>query len=877
MLTTRPWLTAPAALIRRPAMALVAVLGGLLVGMVAATPLLFADTVGAGAVQRQWDRACPADVEPHVEGAGMRALFGADDALLARVVGGLAAFGPVDVVAESGAMTFRNGERHAVGGLLWRDKAIDHLDVLSSTDHGELWISDTAAASLGVSAGDSIALDTSTSQQSAGGVVVVGGGPLPTTAVIRGVFRDMTKAPLDDYWCGAAKQMRAGTVFTDAVPPPKAIIDPSASSFVNALRSAGGLNPARVNLPFAVAPRTLPDAQAQLRAIPDLAAAIDATIAERATAVGLPSSMFTKVALTDNMDRLTARSAAVKHAVGVAVRPLSLLALASALAVVAALGSMWVRVKRNDVVALSSMGIGPGWLGVKAALECLPWLAAGAVGGAALARVSLAAYAPATDLEAGTWWRAMAVALAAAVVAMVLVGVTAGVTGRSVLRAVPRRVPALLTWFPLEAVLAVLAVVSYRSFRHGSLVQVRGEENVVGDAALTFPLLCFAAVAVLLARLWFVAMRRTGGQIRFVPAGLALRRLQHGRRLGAVLVALGALAVSVALYGAGLVASLDYTGHAKSRVYVGSDVRAEVRTPLGTPLAGMTQTFFVRDASFAGVNVEVVAVDPGSFAAGAFWDESFSDRPLGDLLDLLAASPTTAIAVGDVPAAGTVTNRRGKGSFELTTVIPAAVFPGVKHGKPLVVVSQATLAGSGMNGQNVVLARGQREQVLAQLAAAGTEPFLAISADNVIDVSELLFASWTFVFVRALGVFVGLLVIVALLLQLVARQRQQALGFGVLRRFGLSSARHRLALALELLALAAAMCVVGVAGALLVSRLVVPRLDPMKVIPPPPLVVVPSAAIFLLMVAMASSAALGSTVAQATGERMNLAEALRDG
>ena len=89
-------------------MALVAVLGGLLVGMVAATPLLFGDTVGAGAVQRQWDRACPADVEPHVEGTGMRALFGADDALLARVVGGLAAFGPVDVVAESGAMTLRN-------------------------------------------------------------------------------------------------------------------------------------------------------------------------------------------------------------------------------------------------------------------------------------------------------------------------------------------------------------------------------------------------------------------------------------------------------------------------------------------------------------------------------------------------------------------------------------------------------------------------------------------------------------------------------------------------------------------------------------------------------------------------------------------------
>jgi hypothetical protein len=89
-------------------MALVAVLGGLLVGMVAATPLLFADTVGAGAAQRQWDRACPEDVKPHVEGAGMRALFGADDALLARMVGGLAAFGPVDVVAESGAMTFRN-------------------------------------------------------------------------------------------------------------------------------------------------------------------------------------------------------------------------------------------------------------------------------------------------------------------------------------------------------------------------------------------------------------------------------------------------------------------------------------------------------------------------------------------------------------------------------------------------------------------------------------------------------------------------------------------------------------------------------------------------------------------------------------------------
>jgi putative ABC transport system permease protein len=429
-------------------------------------------------------------------------------------------------------------------------------------------------------------------------------------------------------------------------------------------------------------------------------------------------------------------------------------------------------------------------------------------------------------------------------------------------------------------VIAVGAWRSYRSFRSGSLIELRGDDAVVASSAIAFPLLCFLTASVILARVWVVSLRRGTRSIRRVPTGLALRRLQHGRRTGSVFVALGALAVAVSLYGAGLVASLDHTQAVKTGVYVGSDVSVRVRVPVTTAVEGATQVRHRDEATYEGTDVGLLAVDPRSFEQAAFWDDSFSEQSLSDLM-LLLRSPTAsgsapAIVVGNLPPTGTLGNTKGRpGRLDIEVVAVARAFPGLDD-QPLVVIGADAAERSEFKFSYDVWARGDVDEWRRRLAALGVGPVSAVTRNDVVTSSELLFASWTFVFVRALGVFVAGLVVVSLALQLVTRQRQQALGFGILRRMGVSARLHRGALMLEALALGLAMFAGGALAAAIASRTVAPRVDPLPVIPPGPTSVTPVAALAAIVAAVAVTCLAGASVAQRMGSQVNLAMGLRD-
>ena len=85
------------------------------------------------------------------------------------------------------------------------------------------------------------------------------------------------------------------------------------------------------------------------------------------------------------------------------------------------LGLMWLRVKRNDAAAFATLGISPAAIGAKAGLETVLPLVAGTLLGAAVARLSLSIYAPSSDLEPGTFQRAVVYTLIAALATTVLV------------------------------------------------------------------------------------------------------------------------------------------------------------------------------------------------------------------------------------------------------------------------------------------------------------------------------------------------------------------------------------------------------------------------------------------------------------------------
>jgi putative ABC transport system permease protein len=844
MLHTRPWWAAPTGSLKRPALALTALMGGALVGLVAATPTLFVDTVGTGAVQTQWNQSCPANIEPHSLATSI------DPDAARRAAVGIAGFGQVNDSEVSREFTFRNGEADIVGALLMRPNAVENLPIVGEVAPGDIWISDTTATALGAAAGDVVTIDAR------------GDGDLQ--AAVRGVFTDFGFGPLDDYWCAVEADLRPASLFTDLVPPPKAIVDPGASEPLRAM-----LRPRRTFVSFDTQPRTLADARAQ----------VNATTALQQRLADDPANPSRRLA-TEGITRLTERAEAVKRSVGAAVRPLAALTLACALLVASAFGAMWARARHNDVVALSSLGIAPIWIGVKAALEAAVPTAVGAVAGGALAQLLLSVYAPATDLEPGTLRRALLFAGVCGAVLLVLIGGAAAAASRSALRTAPARRLAALRWFPWELTLGALAWRSYRSFRSGSLIELRDGDALVASAAIAFPLLCCATAGALLARLWVVSLRRSSRPMRGVATGLALRRLQHGRRLGAVFVALGTLAVGIALYGAGLVSSLDYTTSAKTGVFVGSDLSFRVLGTLPPGTDGATQVQFREDAQLNGIAVDILAIDPASFAGAAFWDESFDDRTLDELTAALAATAgpaAPALVVGaDVPNDGALTNtERRPGELAIRVVGRPRMFPGFDK-RPLVVISAAAAERSGFKFFNDVWAKGSLDEWQRRLTELGVRPVTAMTTSNVVNSSELLFASWTFVFVRALGAFVAGLVVVAIAMQLAARQRKQALGFGMLRRMGVSAMSHLIALALEILCLATAMYVVGAAAAGVAGRSVAPRIDPLPIIPPGPIAVTPITALAALGLATAVTAFVGASVAQRMGGRINLATALRD-
>ena len=865
ILTTAPWRRALLASRRHPALLMVSLFAGLIVGVVASAPSLFVDATASGAVQVQWNRACPATNEVTVDWRPPTLDY---RRFLTPTLQSIGGFTDPDFTASTGSFTVANGDRSAALGLLARSGFRDHIDVVSESDSGDLWLPDTTAEILGVTAGSTVTF-----------------GVDPATDpsfIVRGIYRDVTTAPLDDYWCTVAQELKPATLLTDDVPPLRGLIEPDA---VPRFAAARFNRQAHVVVPFARPPATLSDARADAartaeltdRLPTDVVTAFEGEFGTQHTPLGpAPKTV-------SDIDRLTIRATAVRRAVGDAIRPVALLAVASALALASVVGLMWVRVKRNDAAALATLGVSGVALGAKASLEtALPMFVGGAAG-AVVARTTLSVYAPSADVEPGTLTRATVLALVAAVVATVLVGVVAALASQTVLRHAASPARWWAVYVPWELALVAATLLAWTHFRSSELVALVGTDVAgVSTSALTFPLLLFVTGALVTGRLWMLALsRRRPKRFARVPASLAGRRLRFLARPGAALVACGVVAVAISVYGAGLVTSLSRSADAKVGLHTGSDVSFRVtgKLPAGTPEA--TQVARREKATYGGQLVDILAVDPQTFASVAFWDASFDDAPLQQNLDRLAvprAEPAAPVlAIGSVPPSGQLTNTDNRpGAIAIDVVDTLRFFPGAQDRRPTIVMTIDDAERSGFNFTSEVWAKGTYERWFDFLTRQGVRPVFGVRATDTVNSSTLLFASWSFEFVRALGVFVGLQVVIALLLQIASRQRKQALAFGFLERMGLSSRRHWRALALEIGTYGAAMLAAGTALAMLAIRVVGLRLDPLPSAPPDPILVVPWFALAAIVLVGAVTTLAGTYAAQRLGRRLNVAEALRD-
>jgi putative ABC transport system permease protein len=869
-----PWRRAPWLLWRHPGvLAMVAGATAVLVAPLAAVPL-FLSSVGTASVTVQAAERCPRDT-----GASFTQFMAPGDAAapagdplgpLAGSLGPATRWSAMHDVRVSGPDP-RDGTAAVV---LTRDGSSDHVDAVAGTPGAGAWLTDRAAERTGLGPGDTATID---------------GAEVPVV----GVYRDLAGPTVDDYWCAHADILLTRAEGTDlTLPPPVVLVDrPTFAGLAADLGEEG------VGVTW----------EAPLRGgmtVSDTAALVDDLACASPAAPRLDWCAGPRPAPADR-DREVAgrfrthlpfvldRSGSIRTSVAGGVWPVGGLAALAGAGSVAAAGSLWVERRRREVTLLTVRGVSPAALGLKAVLELTVALVAGAAGGVALAYGLVRWLGPSPVVERSAIVLALAAGAAGLAVAVLVVG--AVVARRVGARPATGVRAAWLRAVPWELALVVLAVLSYRRLGHWGVPVSRGADVTrVDPLGLLFPVLFILAAVAVAARVLVLALGplRAASRGWSIPLYLAVRRVSRYRVAVVGLVAASAVAAGVLGYAATLNRSLEATLDTKARAFVGSDVAIRLRSGERLPAGLAGGASDVESYTRAGVEtggpeqkVTVLAIDPASFRDATFWDPSFSATGFGDILDRLAApagdGPVPAVVVGLDglgDRAGVVIRGPHRGRFTIEQVADVRGFPGMRRPTPTVYVAADNLDRLELGGAaGETWIRGDRDQVVATLRAAGTGYTELRKPSDVIDRPAFLTVAWTFDFMQAIAVAAGLLVLGGLAAYLDARRRHRLLGYAFARRMGLTSGQHRLALLAELAASVVAGCWLGLGIALAGAWLAYGRVDPVPTFRPGP-VLRPAIMVVMALAALATVVAVAAAaLAQRRADRDSPVDVLRAG
>src|SRR5436190_15431026 len=279
-----------------------------------------------------------------------------------------------------------------------------------------------------------------------------------------------------------------------------------------------------------------------------------------------------------------------------------------------------------------------------------------------------------------------------------------------------------------------------------------------------------------------------------------------------LLVTASALAVGILVYSAMVSDSIAATTREKALVATGSDVSLPVATSATRSTVLSFPTTLVAGIDQASVEpnerpVQVLAIDPRTFGAAAFWDLRFSGTPLPELLRDLRSNGVRmpAVAAGFAPpSSGDLILRLQGGDVPIHLVGTASSFPGMRAGRGTVVVDRATLVQAvpsvnGLTKNSVRLwAKGDSTTILSALRSKGVPLAGAITAERLRQTAAFLAVTWTFSFLEALGIVAALVALVGLILYLQSRQLSREVSYALSRRMGLSPRSHRWSMVLEL-------------------------------------------------------------------------------
>ncbi|MDQ3715589.1 MAG: FtsX-like permease family protein, partial [Actinomycetota bacterium] len=761
----------------------------------------------------------------------------------------------------------------------YRPGAVDQITVLESGSGNGIYVPSFVAERDQISVGDNLEVD---------------GAKAPVV----GIYQNLYDEPVREFWCSYTALFNNET--NANTPPADLVIATDEATFyalaiahdnVNTARDGfGAFDETSVRMwEVPVDPDTVTSTSASENVARQDVAFREARSSSR-DRTG-PGDFREDSFQSEELGRLIERSQRLEHGLRGPVIPTAVAGTILALLLVMAAGSYWADRRLREVRLLSSRGVGPAALAVKAALELVIPAALGTVGGYYLARGLIALVGPADDLDPDALRSAILTTIAGFVIGLILLSAVAGIRSRNFTE---KPIGHKRSWFslvPYELILLGVAGYLWWQLQGQDAVLFDGTVAQVNGLLVSFPLLFLAGAAVLVVRLIVAGLpalrRRAQG---WSPAAfVAVNQLTANRVISASLLAALCLPIAVLTYSATLTASSQRTVQSKALTAVGAQRAVTSFSDLeATPALQAAGTLVARyqNAYVNGAEATALGVDPADFASEAYWEDSFAGQDLASMLAQLpdrVGDRIPVIAAGGIPL-GPIRLDLGGDSLALTldaeVVAVADVLPGRRTAEPLLLLDDRLVGGEVPQSANLryeIWTNGDPEPAAAEIREQGARLFRVFTTTEVFELANFLGVSWTFGYLQALAAFVGVIAIGGLLLYLETRQRKRTGSYAMARRMGLSRWTHFRSLLAELGSVLVVAGIVGMSLAAAAIAMAYLRLDVDPIREPSPLLAIPWITLAAIGLAAIVVTLLTAVYAQRRSDRANPAEVLRLG
>jgi putative ABC transport system permease protein len=764
-----------------------------------------------------------------------------------RVLTGLTGVFPVSVVGDQSdtarrfvLLLSREGQEKELGAPV------------PALGQNETLLPDWFRTPVGIARGDHIAVTEPPIQYSG---ELGAEGPVPAAVLdltVDGTYPEIPVRPEPAFWCGFRSLFRP-TGLGDR-PTPVAIVS-SATLHAQAAARVFQFWEMRPN------PAGMSRHDAAL-----LADEFDHLLNVYTSAVGVSKDEYLNVPRREQFHNglhdVVHRAGVVADVVGRTMAPVRLAGLAAALALLIASGVLVTRERAREMRLRLLRGVGPVALGARVAWGIAVAAVIGTVIGGLVALFAVRAFGPTSLLEPGPVREAIISTTIGLVCALVVVGGAAAVVARRLVDA--RRRERTRHWpIPWEVAIVALAVASYLRLERVGGVRLVGANAQGGDLlAQAFPLLAVAAPLALVVRPARFMLRRArlaGGKLRpAVLLGIRRAIAEPGITLSLVLasaLAAGSFAVSTILTDSARGLLDDKAG-----TYLGSDlvVTTDHVAPLPPPLADSSTIVVRTQARSGGLSVDVLGVDPDTFARAVRWRADAADESLPTLLAKVAHPPPGAlpaiVAGGEIADGDMLTYNLQH--LSVRPVASARWFPGYHNGAPLLIVDRDALVATGLALNEEAWMLDPPADAAQLLQTAGFVVRSPQEASEVLDVTSFLTVRWSYASLSAFGVLIGVVLLLAQLLVLDARRGARQTVHLLTTSMGMRRRDTAVAVVSELAPPLLSGIVLGLGIGWAVSRIAVRRLDTLRQLQPPARVVVESMAIVPVVLATIAALAL---------------------